>query len=754
MLDQANPTREYTGKGLTASQSIGAPKLALGGAAIGGASGYVQSPDDATSGETLANVLTGMAGGGAAGAAMPTLSKYILQRFSRGIEDVLRQSAWEHGTRTNLASQLDPLEQIIRDAYATHPTGPTTTPGLDLNATHTGQLVDMLKGMGIKPPMSVTGFDSFGPTLEPDWRMMESLKRLAASGNPPNTSMHTTQGQWLQGLVNLSSPKIGPMPPAPKISADDMVAAMRELEGLFAPESLTGALRDQAGLSDTAAQTAGAQWRDLISQSSHAGADLSNTINFDYSDLNNAEQMVKQIVPFSTWAMKAFPFFARHIAEHPAILTSALEINRQSKEMRDQQGLTSRVQGSLPMGEGMDSIWSALLGRNVDTYSNPLRGLVPFADTAKSLEGLDDTSNPIEAAYRALTAFGPSAHPALEFIARTAGLLGTDTPARGLARLGGPIQGLTSVLGINRGRGINPEAAIPEAESSIRQALSGREVTDLAQTAAERRVDELALRETGKTITSGDPTVAKYLDAKAAHKGPVWDQAMKDTMRERGLRALVGYVSNQAAPSAIVSQEEAQIRGARAGLLVPQELSTQIRDMNARNPMEQVSGETYRKVQQIATNLPPDSPITQDQIQTVLSIPVAANVDWLFKTIYQQEVAQHPEVSAYSGSGSPEQRSLSAQLGQYRNLAASIPELQGHSPEEVRALEQIAKTYQAIPQHLRPGGATGKLASSISQRQGQFRSANPDLDAYLSWLAQHQGRGSVEEFISETAGRR
>lgn len=752
MLNEANPSRLYTGKGLTAAQEIGAPKLAIGGGLLGGASGYVSSPDDATPGETLTNVLAGTLGGGAVGGAMPTMSKYILQRFARGIEDVMRQSAWETGTRKAVAAQLPDLEKIIRDVYATYPTAPVATPGLDLNATPTGRLVEMLRGMGIEPPTVITGVDGWGVRTETDWRLLEAMKAHAAAGG----TVRNPNGRgapWLQGLLDLAAPRIGPVPPPPKVDVEGMVAAMKDLEGLVAPGSLTGALRDQAGLPDEAARAAGNAWRDLIQQSSTKGADLSNTINFDYSNLNNLESVVRQVVPFSTWAMKAFPFFARHIAENPAILTSALQINRQSAEMREQEGLTARVQGSLPMGAPMDAVWSALLGRDVDTYTNPLRGLVPFSDTLKNLEGVDDADNPLAAAHRAITSFGPSPHPALEFIARTSGLLGTDTPARGLLRAGGPVQGLTSALGVNRGRGVNPEAALPEAEGAIREALSGREVTDLAQTAAERRVDELALKDTGKTITSGDPLVAKYLEAKATHKGEVWDRAMKDTMRERGVRALVGYVSNQAAPSAIVSREEAQIRQARAGLLVPQDLSTEIRDMNARNPMEQVTGETYRRVQQIATTLPPDAPITRDQIQTVLSIPVAANVNWLFRTLYQYEVSRTPEVSAYSGAGTPEQRNLAARLNQYRNLAATIPELQAAPPEQVRALEQLAESYQAIPQGMRPGGVTGKLASSISQRRAQFRAANPDLDAYLAWLAQKRGQGTVEEFVAETVGR-
>lgn len=750
MLNDANPSRLYTGTGLTASQRIGAPALGAGGALLGGASGYVSSPDDATFGETAGNILTGAATGGAAGAAIPTLSKYLLQRFSRGIEDTLRQSAWEVGTRRGVAAHLPDLEAIIQQAYTDGFTPSTTTPGLDIANTPAGQLVNLLRQQGIEPPMLTTSVIGNTPVQVPDWTMIEAMKRHAMSGGTVRNP-NGPGAPWLQGLLDAAQPTVT-QGVDPQLPLDEMLKAVRELDGMFAPDTLRRVLQDTAGATPESARAAESAWRDLIHGASRQGADLSNTINFDYSQLNNLEEMVRQIVPFSTWAMKSMPFFARHIAENPAILTSALELRRQSSEMRDEQGLTSRVQGSLPMGDDMDQVWSTLLGRPVDTYTNPLRGLVPFSDTFKSIDDLDQIDNPIAKAYKFLTAFGPSAHPAIEFILRSSSLLGADTPTRGLSRTAGPLQGLTSILSINRGRGVNPEAALTEGEGALREALSGQEVTDLADTAAERRIDEIALQKTGKPITSGDPEVAPYLQAKSAKKGPLWDQAVREVFRERGVRSLVGYVSNQLAPSAIVSQEEAGIRQSRAGLLVPQEINTRVRELSQTAPMEKISNEDYRAVQGIIQQLPEDHGIRPEDLQAVLAQPVAANVNWLFSAIYEYQQNKNPEISAYSGTGTPEQRRLQAQLGEYRNLASAIPELQNVPPDQVRAIEQLLEGN--TPPGVKGGAATGKLAGQISQRRNQFRAANPDLDGYLNWLAQRNGRGSVDQYIEETAGRR
>lgn len=747
MLNQASPTSEYTGRGLTAGQRVGVPRLALGGGALGAVSGYVDSPDDATPGETATNTLAGAALGAGAGAAIPTLSKYLLQRFSRGIEDVLRQSAWELGTRSHLTNQGDSVEQIVRDAFANgFPSSAATTPGVDVANTPTGQLVQMLRSRGVEPPNVVTGVVGNSPSLEPDWRMLDAIK--SGSFSPAGGRGKV----WADELSNLANPVQGPAP-TPNMPVEQFLNAVHSLDGMFSPKNLEDALTGTAGVHPDVASGAAKRWQDIVQGASRQGADLSNTINFDYGNLNNLEDVVRQVVPFSTWSMKAFPFFARNIAEHPAILTSALELQRQSQEMRDQTGLTSRVQGTVPMGNAMDSVWSLLLGRPVDTYTNPLRGLLPFSDTMKTLETADQESSPIAKAYKFLTAFGPSANPALEFIARTSGILGTDTPARGVVRQAGPLQGVSALLGLNRGRGIDIEQALLEGEGKVRHALSGRQVTDLTDTAAERRVDELALRDTGQPITSGDPRVVPYLQAKTAHRGPVWDAAQRDVGRERGLRSLVGLASNQLAPAAIVSQEEAQIRGARAGLLVPQELSTQVRDLKTINPMQQVDPNTYRQVQQITQQLPSDSGIRQEDIQAVLAQPVAANVDWLFRAIYEYQQQAHPEIGAYSGSGTPEQRNLQNLLTERRNVAASVPELRGATPDQVHAIQSLADTYRSLPANLRPSGTVaGRLAGQVSQGQDQYRKANPVLDEYLNWLAARRGQGSVEQFINERGG--
>jgi hypothetical protein len=747
MLSEANPVRLYTGKGLTASQAIGAPKLAGIGGVLGGISGFADAPDDATPAETTASVLAGILGGAGLGASMPFISKYLLQRFSRGIEDVLRQSAWELGTRNRILNSVDEAERIVRDAFAeAFPDKRIVfkTP-LDIANMPDGKLVQLGRSLGVEPPQVFVTVDYSGrPFFEENWELIDALKKRVASGLPlPDPS--TPAGRWIHALLDIVNVPI-PAPPPP-FDVEDLVRTIRASDGLISPDLLRKGLTEELRVPETIASKAAQRWRDVVQAASREGESLSNTINFDYSSLNNLEEMVRQIAPFSTWAMKAFPFFARHIAEHPLILTAALRLNEQSREMRERAGLTKRVQGALPYGEGMDALWSVLLRRPVDAYFNPLRGLVPFSDTARNVETLDDTENPIEAGYKLITSLGPSAHPAIEFIARTIGILGADTPAKGVLRHGSAIQGLTGMLGVNRGRGVNPEGALLEGESRLRESLSGQKVTDLAQVAAERRVDELALAVTGQPITSGTREVAPFLIAKTQKSGPIWDEAMRQVARERGVRAISGLISNQLTPQAIVSQEEARIRGARAGLLVPQELSQKVRDIMARNPMEKVDARTLEEVRAIAAKIPESSGIRPEDIQTVLEMPVAANVSWLFRAIYEHQQAETPEVSAYSGAGSPEQRQLQNVLNQYRNPFVTNPWLAAIPPGDAEAIIRLAQAYQNLPPALRPRNTVeGRFAQMLGQSRDQFRSGNPELDQFLSWLALNKN-GTVEQYI-------
>lgn len=169
--------------------------------------------------------------------------------------------------------------------------------------------------------------------------------------------------------------------------------------------------------------------------------------------------------------------------------------------------------------------------------------------------------------------------------------------------------------------------------------------------------------------------------------------------------------------------------------------------------MQKLDGEQYRAVQKIAQSLPPDSGIRQEHIQTVLAMPVAANVNWLFSAIYEYEREKKPEVSAYSGAGSPEQRHLQALLTEYRNIASTVPELRGLPPEQIEAISGLAESARRMPDGFQGGRIGAQYARLLGQGQQKFRAANPELDEYLSWLAERRGQGTVEEFVGLRTAR-
>jgi len=71
--------------------------------------------------------------------------------------------------------------------------------------------------------------------------------------------------------------------------------------------------------------------------------------------------------------------------------------------------------------------------------------------------------------------------------------------------------------------------------------------------ATERRLDELALRETGKPISDSGEQAAAYVRAKRTKSGELWDRARGEVELERGVQSLAGFVSQGIRPDAILT---------------------------------------------------------------------------------------------------------------------------------------------------------------------------------------------------------
>jgi hypothetical protein len=92
---------------------------------------------------------------------------------------------------------------------------------------------------------------------------------------------------------------------------------------------------------------------DVLYNASQKGIDLSNKFNFDYQDLSALERVISEAFPFSTWTLKAAPFFAEQGARHPLIGNMVRTERNTSAQEQTQGGLPARFSRHNPLLDGL-----------------------------------------------------------------------------------------------------------------------------------------------------------------------------------------------------------------------------------------------------------------------------------------------------------------------------------------------------------------------------------------------------------------
>lgn len=500
--------------------------------------------------------------------------------------------------------------------------------------------------------------------------------------------------------------------------ADGIVQTLRSKQGQMSVDDIARAMTGGARARPEVAQDAARRLDDIFYRASRAGVDKSNRFNFDYQDLSNVERVIAEAFPFSTWMLKAAPFLGEQAARHPALFNAKREWDQESEEARKERGLTSRVTGALPNPIG-STILSAVLGRDVEVWQNPFQSLIPFADAERGLERVEYAEGAGGKGLALLQALGLGLNPIMDTAARVANITDPDEPTKGYLRLAGPVAALTGV-DLNKGS--------QKIEEAVRETVSGREVTNLNEVAVAKRMDELALRATGKAIGSGDPAVAPYVRAKATQSGELWDQAQREVAQERGVGAVAGFVSQNLRPQATITEEESAIRGSTTRTLIAEEQSKAIRDAAKANPAARASAahvEAVRRaslaiIEQTGRPMPP-------QVVERLNEPTNENVEWIAGQIYLwQTQNSEPLLRGYTGSGAPEKRRVQRQQAELT-------------------------TAGQIPTYMETGGLQNpfRLPNKLKRtEQEAITGKNLDLATYLAWKRLNP-TGDIEQFLAE-----
>jgi hypothetical protein len=650
ILNEVTPVKEWIGKGLTASQSVGSVKLGLAGAGVGALSGYLQS-DVAPEDRSKAVAIKALEGG-VGGAALPHISGLLLRRLTAGIETTLRQDAWHLFLMKGIAARQDGL---LTDVQAT-----------------------------------------LGPY----------------GGRRGAAAFTAIQDRLTQN------------------------------HGLISPQEVEATL-NASGLNPARSRLVASRWESALAEASNEGMDAVSRIHVDYEVLNNADEAIRNAIPFSTWPVKMLPFFGKHLLERPSVLMSLVHLNLLSAWDANEKGLTPRFTGAVPIAGMGDALYSWALGHPVTAYYNPLRGLVPFSDTNKSLENMGtalENGDYVDAAMQAGGVVGLSPHPLIQYAMR---LGSSEAPAQGMIRQGEPLRGVEAFAGLNQGRGFDLNAAFTESERAVRGLLHGEKPTDIRAANVDRRIDELAVRDTGKSIRSGDPAVAPYIAAKTDPNSGIWKQAAAEVARDKGAQSVVGFGSQILAPQTFLTPEEASIRGAQVDQRADPQVQQAKTIRDALAQLEAADGSGGK-----ATPAPPEVQqavagfIEQQHVQNVSrgiddkdDLASAQRMFRVGSVGAMQKVldtwAPYPTdlSSGYASGGKPVQSELNKELATWSDPAA-IAAIQGLPPDEQARASQMWQQYQDAPAWAKP--RLRKSLNDILGMRDTYRKANPLLDAYMN----------------------
>jgi hypothetical protein len=554
---------------------------------------------------------------------------------------------------------------------------------------------------------------------------------------------------------------------------DDIASMVRSTNGAVNPQVALTYLNTR-GVPQATQDLASHALDDLFQHYSERGVAASNRFNFDYQDLSPVERVLTQTFPFSTWYLKAVPFFTEQGFKHPVLANLVGAKAETSAQMQDERGLPTRFAGTLP-DQTQSALISKLIGRPLQAFHDPLSAMFPFAGAAHDIQGaqFDDQQGGIGQMLSALAgASGLGVNPLISSAAQIAGVtpnseMGAPSNSSFL-RVGNAEGGATAlasrgveaVTGKNPGYYLNPNRGIEaiidsirEAGDAVRHGGQGRQVTDPMELAIERRVDELALKQTGKPVGSDDAAVAPYLRAKVSKAGPIWQQAANEVHQERGTQGLLGFVSSDLRPDAILTPEEASIRDAKQGALIEPAVAHQITQAASNDPngvadpkvVAQVKAAADAVVAQTGGQMP-------QSVTDHLASPTNANVAWVSGQIYDWQTEQAPLMQGYGSGGNPEQRRISNELGLMSHAG------EGLSPEENQAqiTANQAKAIGRIASSQNPSlRGTGPIAAAQAipgQEKATILADDPLLAEYLKWRDVNPGK-KLEDFLLEKYGK-
>lgn len=512
----------------------GVPALATGAAA------YTNTPADSPDRER--NAIIGAVLGGAFGASLP--------KFVRGNRLIMK--ATEDGARG--AASLVGIERAMGT--------------LDATGAGTGLLkrtydeIPKVLGAGEMPAVAQ---DLMVPTGGPVSTMRELFAPGATVGGVPQVTLRARAGAPMVAREG------------GKADVTAIQKAFADAHGIMSPDDLAALAGDHGATMDEQLRLR-ALFDEQLTLAETDGLNLSNRINFDYSDVNRGVAWLRGsgVMPFVTWQTKALPKYTMILLQHPGLLAGIDELNTLSEADIEEAGLTGRFARMARLGRLGDFMAASLLGRDNGTIAAGILGIAfPYADVGRETTTPED-ANPLQRALSAGQQFGFGPSPLVTFPLQATGLTG-EVPAsifRTSPYLAAAMMGLTGVEA-------NPEQLTQNLMRAARGA-TGAEVTPsvtgdpLKDRAIRQRIAEMAVEQTGKS------PAGVYRAAMDDPKSPIWRAAQASVERQRAGQAVAGALIPTR--TAFLSNVEADVRARQLAQGVN---PAQVRDIRAQPVTEQ-----------------------------------------------------------------------------------------------------------------------------------------------------------------------
>jgi hypothetical protein len=340
------------------------------------------------------------------------------------------------------------------------------------------------------------------------------------------------------------------------VDAAAVQRAFAEAGGRMSPDALADLAR-KAGATEEQALRLRAGFDEAISQAETIGTARANKINFDYSDISNGVQWLRDsgVAPFSVWQTKAMPVYTKLMLQHPGFIVAINELNDLSDDDIEDAGLTGKFARMARLGELGTMLAEQVLGRADGTVmSNVLGAVFPYSEVGVD-RNLGPDANPLERGLQALQGVGLGPSPLVTLPLMAAGAIDELPPSlfRTSAYLGAGTQALTGVEA-------DPEMLTKRLMRGART-LTGAPVEPtvtgdfLKDRAIRQRIAETAVELTGK------PPSGPYLLAMDDPASHIWLRAQAQVERQRTGQTFLGAVVPT--KTKFLSDTEAEVRRIR-----------------------------------------------------------------------------------------------------------------------------------------------------------------------------------------------